>query len=992
MKLTDLQLEHYGIYEDVSWQPPDTGLCVIMGENESGKTTMLSFIRDMLFGYRRGRRKGRKGNMMICRDNGKTYRIYRNEGETKVLDDRLVDLGKEPAQLWWHGLDRHTYEHVFAIGLEDLQGAELLAKDEVRSRFLSIQGGELLADAQTTLRADMEELLISSPQGKRKINVLLGTLAAADVAVNAFANQESDFADIQKELKEVSAEIEKTEAAIRALDVRDRTLDKQLGAWKYYEEGLETKRKLDLCAQIHSFPEDGAVRWSNLMTRMARIKEERDELMVKMAPLAPQQEADVKPWEPQRQEIAALALEVSRWREWQAEWEAKKEALEVWEEEYRNLSSGYANWAGIDTNRLTNVDWAVGRELAGRVCQRDNELHYWRNDEPLVEEVSEEAIVVPQVATEDELATLDRSCQDMLRLVRERNHLQEEIDWLREQPEKRYSAFFWIGFIVVIAAAVVMYFFYTGRAGVNAPYLSAALVLISLACFWLNYRKSHQNKYRLLKLNERIGVIQESVVTLDDQLQMGIPQTDSEMAHFAGEIERIRHEFYRYQAKVQAQSWQEESRRRQIEVHAQWQERGQKLHQDRELTIADWRQWVRDQGLPDTDPAHIETLQREWQSLFTARGRGEILRIQQEKIKTKMDQLYNRTRILIECCGLTMEPSPFAIETIANGYREQMLAWQTAKEKNAQYADLAREKAVLDERWTLCENEMKALFALVNAKDAQEFADKVTAYEQCDQLRQNYERIRQNLRLYAGSEVEFERLWRQLETGEYDKWLQRRDQYERELKENRVRQMELQQRQGALRNELQRLIEDDSLAKALQQRSAIRAELDAELDRYIACVAIDGVLETARTHYDGDGRPQVIERAGQYLQAMTSGRYTLVMDAEGKVQTVDTAHDLKEADMWSSGTGDQVYLSLRLSLALAFGERSEEMPIVLDDIFVRFDETRQRETLRFLLEFARTRQVFLFTCHAHTAEMAKEIDTQQRGHYYHLRSGKIHHA
>ena len=50
MKITDLQLEDYGIYKNESVQPSQDQLIVVMGENESGKTTLLNFIRGMLFG------------------------------------------------------------------------------------------------------------------------------------------------------------------------------------------------------------------------------------------------------------------------------------------------------------------------------------------------------------------------------------------------------------------------------------------------------------------------------------------------------------------------------------------------------------------------------------------------------------------------------------------------------------------------------------------------------------------------------------------------------------------------------------------------------------------------------------------------------------------------------------------------------------------------------------------------------------------------------
>lgn len=81
MKITDLELEQYGIYQNEFWKPAAGCLNVIMGENESGKTTLLRFIRDMMFGYERGKWQGKKGNMGFLRADGSAYRIYR-DGKT----------------------------------------------------------------------------------------------------------------------------------------------------------------------------------------------------------------------------------------------------------------------------------------------------------------------------------------------------------------------------------------------------------------------------------------------------------------------------------------------------------------------------------------------------------------------------------------------------------------------------------------------------------------------------------------------------------------------------------------------------------------------------------------------------------------------------------------------------------------------------------------------------------------------------------------------
>lgn len=89
MKITELQLEKYGIYKDILWKPAVNELNVIMGANESGKTTLLRFIRDMIFGYNRGKWQGKSGNMSFIRDNGDKYRVYRTEKEKWFLDSKM---------------------------------------------------------------------------------------------------------------------------------------------------------------------------------------------------------------------------------------------------------------------------------------------------------------------------------------------------------------------------------------------------------------------------------------------------------------------------------------------------------------------------------------------------------------------------------------------------------------------------------------------------------------------------------------------------------------------------------------------------------------------------------------------------------------------------------------------------------------------------------------------------------------------------------------
>lgn len=123
---------------------------------------------------------------------------------------------------------------------------------------------------------------------------------------------------------------------------------------------------------------------------------------------------------------------------------------------------------------------------------------------------------------------------------------------------------------------------------------------------------------------------------------------------------------------------------------------------------------------------------------------------------------------------------------------------------------------------------------------------------------------------------------------------------------------------------------------------------------------------------------------------MTHGRYTLTVSSDGKdIGIIDKDNQVRDPKIWSSGTGDQVYLAIRLAMALSFGEQIEPLPIVLDDIFVRFDEKRQEDTLRFLMDLGKTQQIFLFTCQAQTMKIAKRIGEENTGKFIYLKSGEI---
>ena len=78
----------------------------------------------------------------------------------------------------------------------------------------------------------------------------------------------------------------------------------------------------------------------------------------------------------------------------------------------------------------------------------------------------------------------------------------------------------------------------------------------------------------------------------------------------------------------------------------------------------------------------------------------------------------------------------------------------------------------------------------------------------------------------------------------------------------------------------------------------------------------------------------------------------------------------------SRGTREQLYLSLRFGLIREFGERTERLPVVVDEVLVNFDPKRAGLAARAFAELANTNQVLVFTCHPETVALFTDVASE----------------
>ncbi|HOO87651.1 MAG TPA: hypothetical protein PK442_08105, partial [Synergistales bacterium] len=183
---------------------------------------------------------------------------------------------------------------------------------------------------------------------------------------------------------------------------------------------------------------------------------------------------------------------------------------------------------------------------------------------------------------------------------------------------------------------------------------------------------------------------------------------------------------------------------------------------------------------------------------------------------------------------------------------------------------------------------------------------------------------------------------------------------------------------GRIASELERMGTDERLGEQLFARKGMERKLDEHLEEWLSNLLAHHFLEVSRARHERERQPEVIRRAGEYLALMTGDRYHLLSEGDEKgfsvvLEEKQQSRERKDELKWSSGLGDQVYLSMRLALASLWGKNSEPLPLILDDLLVRFDEGRQRGAAMAICEAARENQVMLFTCQKGTLDVFRDV-------------------
>ena len=274
MRIAGWHIDGFGIFNDFDVNLSD-GLTVFLGPNEAGKSTLLGFLRAMLFGFpsRRSRapqypplRGGRHGGRLtLCGPQGEVI-VERVAARKNGLRLNGCESINEDLRALLGGADENVFCSVFAFSLLEMQSLEWLQADQIRERIFSAGISGAGASARKVIETlETEASAILRPRGASRVKDLVDQMEQVGAKLKLAQGEAERYTSLVQaceQWSEKAAALSSEEAELRR---RQRELETSIELWSQGEQARQELAELDT---IDEFPDDPETRLAALAGRV----------------------------------------------------------------------------------------------------------------------------------------------------------------------------------------------------------------------------------------------------------------------------------------------------------------------------------------------------------------------------------------------------------------------------------------------------------------------------------------------------------------------------------------------------------------------------------------------------------------------------------------------------------------------------------------------------------------------------------------------------
>ncbi|WP_160724614.1 AAA family ATPase [Bacillus sp. USDA818B3_A] len=978
MKIIEIHIYGYGQLENVVIKSL-SDFQVFYGENEAGKSTLMAFIHAILFGFPTKQSTELRYEPKQSNKYGGKLRIYHEEqgfaviervkgkaaGDVTVMMDSGASGGEELLKALVGNFDKNLFQAVFSFNLQGLQNIHQMRGEEI-GRFLfsaGTLGTEQLAKAESFLQKELDTRF--KPSGKKPIlNEKLQGLNELKKELKKAAGRNNEYEQLQR--KKDNLYIER----IQINDVLQETSEKinKLKEWKRIESAVKEeiliKRELTELGDI-GFPTRGIERIeklnqlihpykaeiTSLTSRVESLQKELEEIhpdskLLDKEPVILTLLDKVPIIEQSRIEIQQNERKLSEYDE-QLSITSEKLHLPLSEEEILKINTNIymKNQVEMVTRKKRKLD-EMKEDLESQYQEEKRSLEEMEKEvraaENLLMSQSERIKLEERLNHRNNRNDIEwelKSVREKLEFYQKENG-RDQADKDRMKNEKKIQ----MSLFELILFGVFLYGLFTKQWFLLAVGL---LGCIGLAIFIIKGTKLTKEDH----LEPTINSLKEKEKTLQEKLRTAEGLDYQTLKNQLTDDNLRREEWQLLKLKLKQQQSQFE---KVISKFEDWefavsQNKENILSISNELNIPEY---IGTSFLFEAFEyiEQYKSILREKKQLVQ---RIEQITYQQSVVEEGLRSFEN---LFLEEQGHDLNKTAYLLRKKLKEEHEKLIKSQERAKKLEELKENLSQKV---QELELIQVEHNKLLLAANVSSEQQF------YEMGDKaIKQEalFERLHhlQNQLHYSSLTVKEREEF--LSIHESDDLIK---QWELEIQDLQDKLKNNQNENAAINYEIQVLEEGGMYSNLLHQFKQKNDELAEAAKEWSVYRLAQEILSQTIDKYKNVHLPRMLSKAEEYMSFLTDGSYKRIhLQKTGTGFLVERKdHTLFEANELSQATTEQLYVSIRLALAVTLYE-NYLFPIIIDDSFVNFDAKRTQKVIE-LLRSLKANQILFFTCHNH---------------------------
>jgi uncharacterized protein YhaN len=974
MKIIEIHIYGYGKLENVIIDNINQHQ-VFFGENEAGKSTIMSFIHSILFGFpTKQQNELRYEPKHHTKYGGKLMMLHPSEGivmiervKGKAIGDVVVKLengtlgGEELLGKLLKRIDKSMYQSIYSFNLQGLQNIHQI-KNEDLGKFLfstSAVGTDKLLKVEYELKKELENRF--KPGGKKpEINERLKEIHELEQKLKEAQHKNDSYGALIQRKWNLEQEVLQMQADIKTLHNQINRLNK----WKIHFSEVQELHTLQLNVKESShisFPIDGISRLDALKqlinpleAQLAGLKDKQERLNNQLSSCYTQVNQELLKQEERVEEAVTSLPLLNRLEAEISEMAIQKEVIH---DRIQYLKAQL--YHSVDEKDLVNIDTSI---FMKEEIEKSKAMFYRLAQQKLMldDKFQEEKVALEQ--TEKEVAFIEnqllpeslkssllqrlKEAKTIEQMKVELKEVQEKMDYFRLSKQKAEKSKLQTGFIIIIFLFISIWSGLKGEWILFTVSLSS-LLFITVLLMRKNNKEEHSGSpvAVLIERQDFLSKQLSSTGNVDvegvESLEIKIQREDRLKETLDSVKLKWSQQQMRYEQVIEAfERWELEKKDNEIRI--------KKIYQNLKLTERIPFEQMTDayQILTELKDLYMETQKLTERRNQIENKKAEILSfINQLAEKYVQDKQKNP---IVQTTGLKE-----ALKAAQQNAADVQIIKNELKELESNTITLNREKQYLLE-------ELQQLLEEAGVETEDEFRLKGKTVKTRDEMIDRIKVI-ENQILLAGFTLSEYREYKDLLDidSQMEEWNQKCHNLEASIKKV---QMEL----SDIKYQLNLLEEGGTYTELLHRYKFLKNELNDLSKGWGAYAVAKDLLSKTMERYQNEKLPGLLLKAEEYLKFLTRDQYIRIYpkNTEGNDFLVERKdYSIFEANELSQATKEQIYVSIRLALATTLYE-NYRFPIIIDDSFVNFDGYRTERVLT-LLKTIKDHQILFFTCHSH---------------------------